>query len=226
MMDTENRQDVKRRKARSGKPNVFQGSAWLSVDCASLVSIFTDKAYTGVDYRVLGFIMGTIEYANAVMISQAEIGKRLGIARQQVSKSMRKFKAAGIIMMRADVGMVQFYELAASFAWRGSGRSHQAMITRQEQAAKLAAKEAREADNLARLRVARMRFMQAHPDVAAKRKYASSGYRGVSAYRSKFRAQIQRQSKKYTLGTFATALEASKAYEAAVQELSIHKAKG
>ena len=52
-----------------------------------------------------------------------------------------------------------------------------------------------------------------------KRSDNTSGYKGVSFYKGKFYAEIMKEQTPYKLGTFKTALEAAKAYNAKALEL-------
>jgi len=215
--------DQKARKAKKGQPNGFV-KAWASVSCAPLFA-FAVRVKSATDLRVLLALLGSVQYGNDLGMDARGVGAALGIHRANVSKSIKRLTECGVLDVRDVISGIPFYCFNPDFSWRGSGRSHVIASSAREKAAKLAAKEAREADNLARLRVARMRFMQAHPSAVSPVKVSSSGYKGVSEFRGKFRAQIQRQCKRYTLGTYDTAIEAHNAYLAAARELSIHKAK-
>ena len=209
----------KHKKRIEKKPNAFS-NGWLSVSQTFTASL-VDMPLYGSEMRVLLVIFSLLGYHNNIIPSQADIGAMVGMRRQRVNAIIGKFKRLGIIEIYTPPGQQRTLRVNPDFAWRGSGRSHQITIWQRDQDAKRAARVAREADNVARLRLARMRFVEHHPQPSTR--LPKSGYRGVTAHNGRWQAQVSVHGHRLTVGTYDTPEAAHDAYLAAKRELQIHK---
>lgn len=206
---------------KSGKkrqPNGFSGS-WLSIAADMLIECGEHLTHA-LDLRVMCLLLGSADWGNGLTINQSDIARRLHTHRQHVNASLHRLRGIGIIEVCKTHGKVSFYRVNPVHAWRGNGIGHQVALRAIERDKKQAQKQAREADNVALLRVRRMQFQEDHPQP---RKYASSGFKGVTAYRGRWRAQIVTMGQRLLLGTYDTPEAAHGAYLAARRELQIHK---
>ena len=59
-----------------------------------------------------------------VLISQTEVGERLGLMKQNVSRAFKKLKEIGVIAEGRKFGSMKSYKLNPSFGWKGKGSNH------------------------------------------------------------------------------------------------------
>ena len=84
-----------------------------------LLEIAKDGDLTGADMRVLLFLFGKLDFENFLHVSQKEIGEFVGMKNPNVSRSMKKLVAKGIVLDGPKVGRVHTYRLSADLGWRG-----------------------------------------------------------------------------------------------------------
>jgi len=221
---TQDADKYRKSKEKKGKPNIYS-EGWLTIT-QKLCMMIVEFRYV-VDIRVALALCGHTDYHNGILLSQGDLADELHISRATVNRSYRRLRDLDIIERISRAAEPAAYRINPDYAWRGSGHAHQVALWQKEVDKARAIKAAREADNVAKLRVARMRFIAAHPanDKPAKRS-AKSGYRGVTAHNGRWLAQIQVQCQRINLGTHDTPQLAHAAYLKAKKELSIHKPKG
>jgi len=220
---TEDVDKYKKSRETKGKPNVY-AEGWLTIT-QKLCTMMAGFTVT-VDMRVALAICAHADYHNGLLVTQADIAAELKVARATVNRSFSRLRKLQVIERVSRASEPTAYRLNPDYAWRGSGKAHQKALWQKEADKARAIKEAREADNLARLRVARMKFLASHPEASkSRRRTAKSGYKGVTAHNGGWLAQIQIRCQRYNLGTHATPELAHAAYLKAKKELSIHKPK-
>lgn len=78
-----------------------------------------EKPLTQVEYRVRDFILGTIGIGNYCYVNQAEVGRELRIARQDVSKAIKRLIALQILIPGPKSGRSNTYMVNPSFCFSG-----------------------------------------------------------------------------------------------------------
>ena len=113
---------------------------WIAVNQES-VDIFIDPRLKDADKRVLWCLICAADLENKLLVSQTDLGKRLGMASSHVNRSFSNLIKHGILEKEDKVGRFPLYKLNFEHFWKGDARMHKEMmhakITR-------AAKEARE----------------------------------------------------------------------------------
>lgn len=74
----------------------------------SLLSLIKNQSITGVDYRILLYLMYLMDYENVVSVTQQYIAKELEIAQPQVSKSIKKLEESSLLKRAKIQGKTVF----------------------------------------------------------------------------------------------------------------------
>ena len=78
-----------------------------------------ERPLTQVEYRVRDFILGTIGIGNYCYVNQSEVGRELRIARQDVSKAIKRLIALQILIKGPKSGRSNTYMVNPSFCFAG-----------------------------------------------------------------------------------------------------------
>jgi len=186
-------------------------------------TVFTKYAIgkTVSELRVLFALLARVDYGNVLNVCQSGLAKQLGTTRQVVNRSIHSLLRDGILEIEGQAGRNKIYCFNPDLVWRGSWLGHRVKLRERAANQAQASRDARNADNLARLRIARMGLIAQHPQPVPRS--AKSGYKGVSVWRGKYRARISSHNHIINLGTYDTPEAAHDAYLAAKRELQIHK---
>lgn len=84
------------------------------------MNIATDRNLTLTDHRVLAVLHAKIDFENWIRISQKEIGDFIGVARPNISVSMKKLVKMGVVVPGPSVSNVRTYRLNPAVAWKGT----------------------------------------------------------------------------------------------------------
>lgn len=79
--------------------------------------------------RVLLCVVATLGFENFMSVSQADIGKMLGMKPPHVSAAFKKLVDHGILLAGPKAGRVNTYRLNPDFGWKGSAKNHHAALT-------------------------------------------------------------------------------------------------
>lgn len=103
------------------KNGFVEGFCHTGMDAYTLL---VDSDLTMVDVRVMSVMYLSCQNKNRVEIRGMDIAARLGIKEQNVSASLRKLIAAGVIIKKSH----SLYYFNARFSWRGCGQDHRDVI--------------------------------------------------------------------------------------------------
>lgn len=74
--------------------------------------------------RVLWALLGKLDFENLIQISQAEIATDLGMAKANVSRSIKALKERGVLLQGPKIGRSSTYRLNPQMGWKGSAATH------------------------------------------------------------------------------------------------------
>ena len=83
-----------------------------------------DKELSGVDHRVLWAVLSVVQMGNSVMCTQQEMSEISGVARPNVSKSLKKLVEKGYLIKMKSIGSLNTYMLAPEHVYRGDNKDY------------------------------------------------------------------------------------------------------
>lgn len=89
----------------------------------AFIALAKDKDIRGRTRAVLDYLMGKLAFENYIAVTQQEISKELGIAKGNVSFSVRLLCEKGIISRGQKLGRSFAYKLNSNFGWKGKVRN-------------------------------------------------------------------------------------------------------
>lgn len=81
-----------------------------------------DKRMNLTDHRVLLVLQAKLDFENWIRLSLSEIGEPIGIAKPNVSVSMKKLLVIGAVIAGPSVKNIKTYRLNPAIAWKGDLR--------------------------------------------------------------------------------------------------------
>lgn len=93
---------------------------WYIAWQESSMNIAADKRLNLTDHRVIAVLNAKLDFENWIRISQQEIGDFLGVARPNISVSMKKLVELGIVLPGPSVKNVKTFRLNPSVSWKGT----------------------------------------------------------------------------------------------------------
>lgn len=94
----------------------------------ALLDVVLDEDLIGQDFRVLFYILSTMEYENFYQKSQKAIADELKIQQPHISKSFSKLIAKGWIRVIGQVGRQNIYRINPHLAFKSRAKNYQAML--------------------------------------------------------------------------------------------------
>jgi len=117
-------------------PNGFSGG-WFSMSQTQLKVFIEHRKELGLEgFSVLMALLQRLDFQNLILVSQADLGRELGMHRQHVNAAIKKLVRLGAIIEGPKVNQNRTYRLNPSFGWKGSTKNHQEALRRQERAEK------------------------------------------------------------------------------------------
>ena len=93
---------------------------WAIVWQEASMNIAADRRLNLTDHRVLAVLNAKLDFENWIRISNKEIGDFLGVARPNISVSMKKLVELGIVLPGPAVKNVKTFRMNPAVAWKGS----------------------------------------------------------------------------------------------------------
>ena len=116
-------------------PNGFS-EGWFSMSQSQLKVFIEHRKELGVEgFGVLMALLQRLDFQNLILVSQAELGRELGMQRQNVNAAIRKLVRLGAIIEGPKVGQNRTYRLNPTFGWKGSSKNHHKALRTHEKAA-------------------------------------------------------------------------------------------
>jgi len=116
-------------------PNGFSGG-WFSMSQAQLKVFIEHRKDLGLEgFSVLMALLQRLDFQNLILVSQADLGRELGMHRQHVNAAIKKLVRLGAIVEGPKVGQNRTYRLNPTFGWKGSSKNHHKALRTHERAA-------------------------------------------------------------------------------------------
>lgn len=113
-------------------PNGFAGG-WLAMAQHALELIATSNL-RGDDLKVLFFLLARLDFENLIQLEQVSIAEKLGMQKQNVSRSIKRLVDLGCLLEGPKIGRSRTYRLNPNYGWKGSGKEHHKALRAQEKA--------------------------------------------------------------------------------------------
>ena len=94
-------------------------TGWVMNSQEALELLATDKDLTGENYRVLLLLLSCLDFENWIQITQNEIGEKLDMKKQNVSRAILLLEEKGIILRGPKIGRSYAFRLNPYFGWKG-----------------------------------------------------------------------------------------------------------
>ena len=94
-------------------------TGWVMNSQEALELLATDKELTGENYRVLLLLLSRLDFENWIQIAQSEIGEKLDMRKQNVSRAISLLESKGILLRGPKVGRSYAFRLNPYFGWKG-----------------------------------------------------------------------------------------------------------
>lgn len=95
----------------------YQG--WVAINQETSQKIATNQELKKNDYRVLLYLLGSVEYENWLTLSQAKIANALEMKRSNVNASLKKLQEQGIIEKHGRAN----YRLSPQYGYKGKAKN-------------------------------------------------------------------------------------------------------
>jgi hypothetical protein len=79
---------------------------------------------TATALNVFIFLLGNMDFKNAILVTQKTIGDHIGVKRQNIHKAMQELEIKGVIIKHEKTGSINSYRLNREVAWKGSAKEH------------------------------------------------------------------------------------------------------
>lgn len=86
----------------------------------AFIALAKDKEIRGRTRSVLDYLFGKLGFENYICITQQEISNELGIAKTNISSSIKTLIDKGIILKGPKLGRTIAYRLNSEYGWRGN----------------------------------------------------------------------------------------------------------
>lgn len=105
------------------KKNNPYGKGWIMNSQEALEELAEDKELTGETLRIFLLLSARLDFENWIQISQKEIAEKLGMKKQNVSRSMKILESKSIILKIEASGRSNAYRLNPHYGWKGKVRN-------------------------------------------------------------------------------------------------------
>jgi predicted transcriptional regulator len=94
----------------------------------ALLDVVLDEDLTGQDFRVLFYILSTMEFENFYKQSQKAIADKLGMRQQHVSKSFSKLISKNLLRVIGQIGRQNIYLINPHLAFKSRSNNYKKML--------------------------------------------------------------------------------------------------
>lgn len=94
----------------------------------ALLDVVLDEDLTGQDFRVLFYILSTMEFENFYKQSQKAIADKLGMRQQHVSKSFSKLISKNLLRVIGQIGRQNVYLINPHLAFKSRSNNYKKML--------------------------------------------------------------------------------------------------
>ena len=125
------------------KRNGFEKEGFVAMSKTAMDLMAENKSLRGGDMRVLLKMLARLDFENWILVTQAEIGRELGIRPEHVSHSIKRLIDASYILKGPKSGLQQAYRLNPEIGWMGANQTHKIALSAQGDSELREAKRAR-----------------------------------------------------------------------------------
>jgi biotin operon repressor len=101
----------------------MEAGSWMVMYQFAAEELAKDKRMGGAEFRVLYMLLGLMGQDSSVQISQADIGKMMGMQQQGVSKAIKTLIEIGIIRSEGKTGQTATYTLNSYYGKSGKANN-------------------------------------------------------------------------------------------------------
>jgi hypothetical protein len=76
-------------------------------------------------------LVGHLDFENRLVLNQAELGRKFGILRQNVQRSIKRLMGMGVLLEGPKSGQNRTYQLNPALCWKGSAKNHHEALSEQ-----------------------------------------------------------------------------------------------
>lgn len=119
------------------RKNAFQQDGWIAMSQRALM----EMARSGLGQeatRVALALLSLVDYENYLSVSQAELGRVLGLRPQNVNRAFARLLAEGFLLPGPKLAGRGTYALNPAYGWKGSSKGHHAAMAARIKASGLA----------------------------------------------------------------------------------------
>lgn len=99
------------------------GGEWMAM--SQMAAMMLAKSdLTAPDMRVFFALIAKLDFENLLVLSQAELGRELGMQRQHVQRSIKRLMELGVLLEGPRIGISRSYRLNPQMGWKGSAKNH------------------------------------------------------------------------------------------------------
>ena len=104
--------------------NGFDGG-WAAMAQTALDFLADNRKSLGEEgFAVFAKLIGQMSHENFIQVNQTELGKELGMQRQNVQRAIKRLMALGVMLEGPKVGRCRTYRLNPHVGWKGSAANH------------------------------------------------------------------------------------------------------
>jgi biotin operon repressor len=113
------------------KTNGFR-ERWLAMAQEAAERVAEQRKLLGEEgLAVLFMLLARLDFENALLVNQAELGRKLGMHRQSVQQAIKKLMGVGVLLEGPKIGQNRSYKLNPEFGWKGSATNHKKTLEKQ-----------------------------------------------------------------------------------------------
>lgn len=102
----------------------FDGG-WVAMAQGALALFVEKRKELGEEgLAVLLALMARLDFENLLVLSQADLGREIGMKRENINRSIKRLVAMGALLEGPRIGIYRSYRLNPQFGWKGSAKSH------------------------------------------------------------------------------------------------------
>ena len=112
------------------------GQEWLAM--SQMAAMMLAKSdLSAPDMKVFFALLSKLDFENLLMLSQADLGRELGMQRQHIQRSIKRLIGLNVLLEGPRIGISRSYRLNPQMGWKGSAKNHHAALDARVRAAGL-----------------------------------------------------------------------------------------
>lgn len=112
------------------KQKKIVGEPFMLMFQNALIEVSKNRALTGMDRRVLLYLIGVMEYENLVRLTQRQIAEELQTSQQEVCKSIQKLYDEGYVSIDEIYGKAYIYKVSEDLVWKGKTENREKVVAK------------------------------------------------------------------------------------------------